>query len=89
MCADKDSCSGPARKQEKAAENSEPYAQSRTLVISGLNPDVYLPRGDLPNVDRLYKNVPRLWSRDVFSDSMDTRLARNGHGDSSSFRGAA
>jgi predicted NBD/HSP70 family sugar kinase len=40
-------------------------------------------------LDRLYENVPQLWSRYVFSDRVDTRLARNIHGDSSGVRGAA
>jgi len=33
--------------------------------------------------------VPKLWGAWVFSDRVDTRLARNVHGDSSGVRGAA
>ena len=38
---------------------------------------------------RLYENVPRLWSRYVFSDAIVTRLVPPVHGDSSGVRGAA
>ena len=45
--------------------------------------------GGLSNLDRLYANVPRLWTPWVFSDRVDTPLRRNRHGDSSGVRGAA
>jgi len=54
-----------------------------------LDPDVIVLGGGLSNLDRLYENVPRLWSGYVFSDRVDTRLVRNAHGDSSGVRGAA
>ena len=41
------------------------------------------------NVERLYTEVPRLWSKHVFSDHVASRLVRNAHGDSSGVRGAA
>jgi fructokinase len=53
-------------------------------VINVVDPDVILLGGGLSNLDRLCENVPRLWSRLVFSDRMDTRLARYVHGDTSS-----
>jgi len=45
--------------------------------------------GGLSNLDRLYANVPRLWTAQVFSDRVDTRLLKNKHGDASGVRGAA
>jgi fructokinase len=45
--------------------------------------------GGMSNVERLYVNVPRQWGAWVFSDRVDTRLARHAHGDSSGVRGAA
>jgi hypothetical protein len=33
--------------------------------------------------------VPRLWTKFVFSDRVDTQLVRAAHGDSSGVRGAA
>ena len=43
----------------------------------------------MSNVDRLYTNVPQLWTSWVFSDRVDTNLVRHLHGDSSGVRGAA
>jgi hypothetical protein len=43
----------------------------------------------MSNVERLYVEVPRLWSSYVFSDRVATRLSRHVHGDSSGVRGAA
>jgi fructokinase len=43
----------------------------------------------MSNVAELYEAVPRLWTPHVFSDRIDTRLAKNVHGDSSGVRGAA
>lgn len=58
-------------------------------VINVLDPDVIVLGGGLSNIDRLYENVPALWSRSVFSDRVATKLMRNKHGDSSGVRGAA
>jgi fructokinase len=52
-------------------------------VINVFDPDLMVLGGGLSNLDRLCENVPRLWPRFVFSDRVDTRLARYVHGDSS------
>ena len=54
-----------------------------------LDPDVIVLGGGLSNVDSLYANVPAQWGRWVFSDRVDTRLAKHVHGDASGVRGAA
>ena len=41
------------------------------------------------NIEALYAQVPEEWTRWIFSDRVDTRLARARHGDSSGVRGAA
>jgi fructokinase len=64
-------------------------ARSLASVINVLDPDVIVLGGGMSNVERLYTEVPRLWSRHVFSDHVATRLVRNAHGDSSGVRGAA
>lgn len=64
-------------------------ARSLAHVINILDPDVIVLGGGMSNIERLYANVPSLWSKWVFSDRVDTRLARNRHGDSSGVRGAA
>ena len=64
-------------------------ARSLANVVNILDPDMIVLGGGMSNIDRLYTNVPRLWQRYVFSDRVDTKLARNHHGDSSGVRGAA
>ncbi|HET7670827.1 MAG TPA: ROK family protein [Burkholderiales bacterium] len=71
------------------ARYEERLARSLAGVINVLDPDVIVLGGGMSNVRRLYTEVPRLWTRHVFSDHVATRLARNVHGDSSGVRGAA
>jgi fructokinase len=67
----------------------ERLSRGLASVINVLDPDVIVLGGGMSNAERLYTEVPRLWSRYVFSDHVTTRLARNLHGDSSGVRGAA
>ncbi len=67
----------------------ERLARALASVINVLDPDVIVLGGGMSNVPRLYTEVPRLWSKHVFSDHVATRLSRNVHGDSSGVRGAA
>ena len=71
------------------ARYEERLARSLAHVINIVDPDVIVLGGGLSNVDRWYKSVPRLWTRWIFSDSVETVLARHAHGDSSGVRGAA
>ena len=64
-------------------------ARGLAQVINILDPDVIVLGGGLSNLTRLYENVPRLWGRHVFSDSVETRLVPPRFGDSSGVRGAA
>jgi fructokinase len=64
-------------------------ARALAQVVNILDPNVIVLGGGLSNIERLYLNVPRLWVRHVFSDTIATRLVRNRHGDSSGVRGAA
>jgi len=52
-------------------------------VINVLDPDVIVLGGGLSNPDGLYENLPRLWSRFVFSHRVNTRLTRYVHRESS------
>jgi fructokinase len=71
------------------ARYEERLARALAHVINLLDPDVIVLGGGLSNVDRLYASVPRLWGPWVFSDRVDTRLAKHRHGDASGVRGAA
>ena len=71
------------------ARYEDRLARGLASVINLLDPDVIVLGGGLSNVGRLYEAVPRLWSRYVFSDRVETRLLPPVHGDSSGVRGAA
>ena len=78
-----------ARRGEALCRYEARLARALASVINVLDPDVIVLGGGMSNVERLYTEVPRLWSKDVFSDHVATRLVRNAHGDSSGVRGAA
>ncbi len=67
----------------------ERLARALGTVINLLDPDVIVLGGGLSNIARLYEVVPAQWAPYVFSDRVDTVLARAVHGDSSGVRGAA
>lgn len=71
------------------ARYEERMARALGSIINVLDPDVIVLGGGVSNIDRLYTNVPRLWSPYIFSDRVVTRLVRAKHGDSSGVRGAA
>jgi fructokinase len=77
----------------EAIEAIETYARrlakSLATVINLLDPDAIVLGGGLSNIVSLYRRVPEIWTEWVFSDRVDTRLARAVHGDSSGVRGAA
>jgi len=78
-----------ARAGKALGRYEERLARALASVINVLDPDVIVLGGGMSNVERLYTEVPRLWSKHVFSDHVATRLVRNAHGDSSGVRGAA
>jgi len=75
----------------KAALWRYSYRLARALasVINIVDPHVIVLGGGMSNTDELYTEVPSRWGAYVFSDRVDTKLARNQHGDSSGVRGAA
>lgn len=64
-------------------------ARALAMVIDVIDPDVIVLGGGLSGIARLYANVAPLLARWVFSDTVETRIARPMHGDSSGVRGAA
>ena len=82
-----------ARGDQQAESALERYeerlARGLASIINVLDPDVIVLGGGMSNIERLYTNVPRLWTPFVFSDAIFTRLVRARHGDSSGVRGAA
>ncbi|MFP4611641.1 MAG: ROK family protein, partial [Thiohalophilus sp.] len=49
-------------------------AKSLASVINILDPQVIVLGGGMSNIQRLYDNVPKLWTTYVFSDRVDTKL---------------
>jgi len=68
---------------------SDRLARALATVVNLVDPDVVVLGGGLSNMKRLYEDVPRLWTRWVFSDRVATRLVPPAHGDSSGVHGAA
>lgn len=64
-------------------------ARGLAQVVNVLDPEAIVLGGGLSNMPRLYANVPRIWGRYVFSDTVRTRLLPARYGDSSGVRGAA
>jgi predicted NBD/HSP70 family sugar kinase len=83
----------PEEITSKGGQSIERYAERLARALAGvvnvLDPDVIVLGGGMSNVRGLYTEVPRLWTRHVFSDRVATRLAPPVHGDSSGVRGAA
>lgn len=64
-------------------------ARALASIINTIDPEVIVLGGGMSNVERLYRNVPAIWGRYVFSDTVVTKLVPPVHGDSSGVRGAA
>jgi len=71
------------------ARYEDRLARALSGVINILDPDALVLGGGLSNLDRLYRNLPTLLPRYVFSDHVATRVLKAKHGDSSGVFGAA
>ena len=59
------------------------------VMIGIFDPEVIILGGGMSNVDRLYKNIPKIIPKYTFSDKVRNKVLKNKHGDSSGVRGAA
>ena len=64
-------------------------ARGLASVINVLDPDVIVLGGGMSKLPELAERVAAVLPRYVFSDSVNTRIVKNRHGDSSGVRGAA
>jgi len=64
-------------------------ARGLAHVINIVDPDMIVLGGGLSNIERLYRDVPAMIQRHVFSDGVESPVVRAMHGDSSGVRGAA
>jgi fructokinase len=81
--------SGDAQAQATMIRYEDRLARALAVVINILDPDVIVLGGGVSNIERLYREVPRLLPRHVFSDTVSTPIVKAKHGDSSGVRGAA
>ena len=80
---------GEQRAREALARHADRLARGLAVVINLLDPDVVVLGGGLSNMAHLYRELPPLIRRNVFSDVVTTPIVPNKHGDSSGVRGAA
>jgi fructokinase len=65
-------------------------ARSLATIINVIDPHTIVLGGGMSNIERLYRNVPAIWDRYIFSpEKARTRLLQAMHGDASGVRGAA
>lgn len=64
-------------------------ARALAVVINILDPDVIVLGGGVSNIARLYREVPPVLPKYVFSDKVTSPIVKAKHGDSSGVRGAA
>jgi predicted NBD/HSP70 family sugar kinase len=64
-------------------------ARALASIINVIDPDAIVLGGGLSAIDRLYTEVPRQWTKYVFSDCVETELLPPKFGDASGVRGAA
>ncbi len=81
--------SGDPDCQATLARYMDRLARGLASVINLIDPGVIVLGGGLSGISTLYEQVPRLWTRYIFSDRAVTRLLPPVHGDSSGVRGAA
>lgn len=81
--------SGAPSARTALARYCDQLARALASVINVLDPEMIVLGGGLSNMPALYREVPPLLVRHVFSDRVNTRLLPARHGDSSGVRGAA
>ena len=64
-------------------------ARGLASVINILDPDVIVLGGGMSNIDFIYKNIQAELEKYVISDTLNTKVVKNYHGDSSGVRGAS
>jgi fructokinase len=64
-------------------------ARALAVIADILDPDVIALGGGVSNISRIYQGLTERVAKQAFSDSLDTKILRNIHGDSGGVRGAA
>lgn len=80
---------GDTDAEETLKRYEDRLARSLASVINVIDPDAIVLGGGMSNLQRLYRNVPRLLPQYVFSDVVTVLVLPPVFGDSSGVRGAA
>lgn len=80
---------GDERAVRALAVHAERLARGLAMIVNIIDPDVIVLGGGLSNMEHLYRDLPDLMKPYIISDTFDTPIRRNRHGDSSGVRGAA
>ncbi len=80
---------GDAAAVEALERYVDRLARGLASVVNLVDPDAIVLGGGVSNLGILYERVPEAMGAWVFSDTCDTPVLRNVHGDSSGVRGAA
>jgi fructokinase len=80
---------GDDRCRATLARYIDRLARGLAMVVNLIDPDAIVLGGGLSQIDLLYREVPQIWGRYIFSDQVDTRLLAPAYGDASGVRGAA
>jgi len=81
--------SGDAAAEASMLRYIDRLARATATIINVIDPHVIVLGGGMSKVTRLYDDVPKLWPKYVFSDTVVTKLAPPVHGDAGGVRGAA
>jgi fructokinase len=81
--------SGDAGATATMARYEDRMARALAVIINILDPHVIVLGGGVSNIARLYREVPLLLPKYVFSDKVTTPIVKAKFGDSSGVRGAA
>ncbi len=68
---------------------AERLARALATVVNIVDPEVIVLGGGVSNIARLYRVLPELLRREVFTDQVAVRVVPPKHGDASGVRGAA
>ncbi|MDC6448367.1 ROK family protein [Alphaproteobacteria bacterium] len=64
-------------------------ARGLSLVCNILDPDIIVLGGGMSNISYIYENINNALKKNIFSNTFDTKVVKNIHGDSGGVRGAA
>ena len=64
-------------------------ARGLSLVCNILDPDIIVLGGGMSNISYIYENINNTLKKNIFSNTFDTKVVKNIHGDSGGVRGAA